>query len=599
VDDDGLASPLPPVRGASRSAGECLVHDAAGVGWLAFDDPVRVIEAYRLEEVVPALAEIEAAVEARGLHAVGFVSYEAAPAFDPALRVRPDKDFPLLWFALHARPRRVGQPEALAGVPELRWTPSVEPERYRRAVDRIRAHIGEGETYQANFTYRLRAPFAGDPRALFAALVRAQGDGYAAYLDTGRFVVLSASPELFLRREGRRVESVPMKGTRARAPSAEEDARVAAELAGSIKDRAENVMIVDMVRNDLGRVAEPGTVRVSRLFEVERYPTVWQMTSRVEGATGVSTAELLGALFPPASVTGAPKPRTMAILAALEDTPRRVYTGCVGFLAPGCRAQLNVAIRTVLVDRATGSAEYGVGGGIVWDSSAQAELEETHAKARILGQPRPDLALLETLRWGPATGFVLLDRHLARLARSAEYFGFPLRPDAAREVLSRLERELPPVDHRVRLLGSATGGVTVEAEPLDETRGSAPLRVALAPWPVDRRDPLLYHKTTRREVYDRARAARRGYDDVLLWNDRGELTESCVANLVIEVDGRRWTPPLACGLLPGTYRAWLLDQGLVRERILRLDDLDRAERVLLVSSVRGEREARVDRIVER
>jgi para-aminobenzoate synthetase/4-amino-4-deoxychorismate lyase len=571
-------------------ANDCLIHDRASGRWLAFHAPRAVVVAWRPEEVRPALVRVEAAVEGEGRWAAGFLAYEAAPAFDPALRVRAAGDFPLLWLGVYDAPVVAPAPPP-SGPVTLTWAPSIAPGAYRDAIAGIRRRIRAGETYQVNFTYRLRAAFAGDPEALFAALVQAQGPGYAARVDTGRFVVCSASPELFLARDGERVLSRPMKGTRPRAPAPGQDLEVAAALAGSVKDRAENVMIVDMVRNDLGRVAEPGSVRVPRLFALERYPTVWQMTSDVEARVRGPTADLLAALFPPASVTGAPKPRTLSIIAALETSPRRVYTGCVGYLAPGRRAQLNVAIRTVLVDRRQGTAEYGVGGGIVWDSRAGAELEETRAKARVLFAARPPFALLETLRWDPEGGYALLECHLERLAGSAAYFGFPPVTGAAREALAACAAGLPRAPHRVRLVVEADGRARTEARALEGAEAPRPLQVALAPWPVDPADPFLYHKTTRRGVYEQARASRPGYDDVLLWNPRGELTESCLANLVVELEGGRFTPPVACGLLAGTYRGWLLASGRVRERVLTVADLARATRVLLVNSVRGEREA--------
>jgi para-aminobenzoate synthetase/4-amino-4-deoxychorismate lyase len=577
----------------------CLVHDASARRWLWFRDPVAVVSARAPAEVVPALAEVEAAVEGRGLLAAGFLAYEAAPALDQALQVRAGGAAPLLWFALFRGAETVPAPDEPEGgaldTVALAWRPSVSPARYRAALARIRRHIGDGETYQVNYTYRLRAALAGDPRALFAGMIRAQGPGYAAYLDTGALAVCSASPELFLARVGEQVLSRPMKGTRGRAPTPERDALRARELAGAVKDRAENIMIVDMVRNDLGRVAQTGTVRVPRLLAVERYPTVWQMSSDVRCETRATTAELLAASFPPASVTGAPKPRTMAIIAALEDSPRQVYTGCAGFLAPGRRVQLNVAIRTAVVDRAAGLAEYGVGGGIVWDSRAGDELEETRAKARIVLEPRPRFSLVETLRWRPGQGYLLRERHLARLARTAAYFDFPLDARAIVTALDALEGQLGTQDQRVRLQLSERGEIGVQARPIDaaEEGGPRPVRVALAAEPVDPDDPFLYHKTTRRETYERARASRPGCDDVLLWNRRGELTESCIANLVVVLDARRYTPPVDCGLLAGTYRGWLLEQGLVEERVIRVEDLAHAERVLLVSSVRGEREALV------
>jgi para-aminobenzoate synthetase/4-amino-4-deoxychorismate lyase len=575
--------------------GECLVRHAAAGRWLHFRSPLQVIRAEGPAEVRQALGALEEAVEVGGHHAAGFVAYEAAPALDPALAVRPGVGVPLVWFGVYGPPEAVELPdppreEAAA----LDWRPSVDAEAYGRAFARVREAIRAGETYQVNLSYRLRADFAAEPWSLFLALARAQQAPYAALVDTGRHVVCSASPELFLARDGERVVSRPMKGTAPRGLTLAADRRQAEGLRASAKDRAENVMIVDMVRNDFGRVARTGSVRVGGLFELERYPTVWQLTSEVQALTDASLVELLAALFPAASITGAPKPRTMGLIAELECSPRGVYTGSVGFLAPGRQAQLNVAIRTVVVDRPERRAEYGVGGGVVWDSTAPGELAETRTKAAVLTRRLPAFSLLETLAWDPQGGFSLLERHLARLAGSAEYFGYPLDLAAVRGRLDGLARGLVRATHRVRLLVDEGGGISLEASPLEAGPAPGPVRVALARTPVDPEGPFLYHKTTHRRVYEQARAERPGYDDVLLWNVRGELTESTIANLVVELDGVACTPPVSSGLLPGTYRGWLLDTGQVVERVVRVEDLARATRVELVNSVRGRTPVELD-----
>jgi para-aminobenzoate synthetase/4-amino-4-deoxychorismate lyase len=342
------------------------------------------------------------------------------------------------------------------------------------------------------------------------------------------------------------------------------------------------------------------------------------MTSTIEAQTGVSTTDLLAALFPCASITGAPKTRTTRIIAELERAPRRSYTGCIGFLAPGRRAQFNVAIRTVLVDRASGQAEYGVGGGIVWDSNAADEYEECRHKARVLSEPRPEFALFETILWSPpgesltaaaagrgeaSRGYWLLDDHLRRLEASAEYFRFALKPREPRARLEALAATLAGGPFRVRLELAAGGGVSVSAQPyagggaqslaaLEDKGEEGALKLQLAPTPVDASQRWLYHKTTYRQLYDLARAARPGADDVLLWNERGEATETTIGNLVARIDGRLVTPPLSCGLLPGTLRAWLLDQGEIVEQVLRLDQL--AGRALYrINALRGWQRAKL------
>ena len=362
--------------------------------WLRFQEPRAVVHASLPDEVAPALSEIETAVRRERLYAAGFLAYEAAPAFDPSFLAHAPSDVPLLWFGLYEAPLVTGAApfHSLSG--DYRedsadpfsvgpWTASVSPDLYEQAFDRIKYHIARGDTYQVNYTFRLRAPFHGSPEALFTHLARAQKDGHAAFINTGRHIVCSASPELFFQLDGDRLISRPMKGTRRRGDP-RQDSRQAELLRASEKDRAENLMIVDMVRNDMGRIAEIGSVSVPSLFDIECYPTVYQMTSTVESRTQAGFPEIMGALFPCASITGAPKIRTMEIIRSCEPDPRGIYTGCIGYYGPNRQALFNVAIRTAVVKRAENCVEYGVGGGIVWDSDCALEYQECNDKARIL-----------------------------------------------------------------------------------------------------------------------------------------------------------------------------------------------------------------------
>jgi para-aminobenzoate synthetase/4-amino-4-deoxychorismate lyase len=562
--------------------------------WLCFASPPRTLIAARLADVLPVLQEVEQAVRSEGVYAVGLVSYEASPAFDAALTTRVDDRFPYAWFGLYGPPeeRDFLPGDAWVGPLPFAWVPSVTPAEYRQSLAAVREYIGNGDTYQVNFTYRLRSPCQAEPWPLFLRLVQAQDPPCGAFVDTGDWVVCSASPELFFRQDGTRIASRPMKGTAARGLWSADDRRRAAELCASEKDRAENVMIVDMVRNDLGRVADMGSVAVPELFAVEQYPTVWQMTSTVAARTDAPLPRLFQAIFPPASIPGAPKCRTMEIIAELETSPRRVYTGAVGFVTPDGRAQFNVAIRTVLLDRARGEAEYGVGGGIVWDSDCDREADECRTKSRILEFSRPPFELLESVLWRPGRGYYLLRRHLQRLRESAAYFGFPLDMARVREELARVVVGLPASRHKVRLLLSRQGTVRVEAA-LIAANPAGPIEVALAREPVDSGDVFLYHKTTCRRIYEEAVTARPGVADVILYNRRGEVTESTVANVVVETAGVLCTPPLRCGLLPGTCRAELLARGTIRERAITIEELLRSPAVFLINSVRGRRSVRV------
>ncbi len=571
-------------------------------------EPVGVVEARRPGEVAGVLEAAQSAAE-RGLWAGGFVAYEAAPGLDPELSVRvraPDDPFaelPLAWFALFERKEDVAVletpsrpsaegPVTSGGSP---WRPSVDRAEYDSAIERIRELIAAGHTYQVNHTLRLRAVIAGDERGFYRDLCLAQRGGYCALLDLGRFRVLSASPELFFRLDDRQITVRPMKGTAPRGRWRAEDDDIRSRLLGSEKDRAENAMIVDLLRNDLGRVCVPGSIEVQRMFEAERYETVWQLTSTIAGdlRDGVTVLDTFRSLFPSGSVTGAPKVRTTRIIADLEGSARGAYCGAIGYLAPPGsgepRANFNVAIRTVVLDAQTRTAEYGVGGGVTYDSSAEGEYEEVLAKARILTAARPSFELFETILHGPPEGFRHLDEHLDRIGASAWFFGFRFEPESVVAVLKDAvsEREDPC---RVRLTLARDGTLDVEVrEPPTPTEGA--LRVALDADPVDPSDLWLFHKTTLRAPYTRRRERRPDVDDVLLVNGAGEVTESTIANLAVRIQGTWCTPPIEAGLLPGTYRAVLVREGRLAERRITLDQLEGADEIALVSSVRGWRPA--------
>ena len=566
-------------------------------------DPVGVVEATRSEEVIGAIEAAEAAAR-RGLWVAGYVAYEAAPGLDPALAVRsreagdPFAQLPLAWFAMFERREETALPETQEGAEPPRgdaWRPSLDRARYDDAIGSIRDHIAAGDTYQVNYTLRLRSQVSGDERGLYRDLCFAQRAAYAAYLNLGRYRVLSASPELFFLLDRRRLLSRPMKGTAPRGRWTQEDEAVAERLRGSVKDRAENAMILDLLRNDMGRVAEPGSVGWSEVFDLERYETVWQLTSTVSSSVppDAGLRDVFRALFPCGSVTGAPKVRTMALIAELESAPRGVYCGAVGYLAPEGSghptARFNVAIRTVTVDTQTGAAEYGVGGGITWDSSALAEYDETIAKARILTTRRPRFELLETMLHQPGGGVRHLDRHLARLRGSAGYFGFSF--DEA-EVLGAIEREaarFPDRAARIRISLDRRGRIDAGALPLPKP--TEPVRLALDDVePVDPADPMLFHKTSLRRRYQEARARHPEADDVLLTNIRSEVTESTVANIAVKLGGRWWTSPLDSGVLPGIGREVALAEGWLGEKPIGIEELDGAD-LELVSDVRGRRRA--------
>jgi para-aminobenzoate synthetase/4-amino-4-deoxychorismate lyase len=548
-------------------------------GLRCFRRPVEVCTTHRIEDVMPCLHAVKNHVE-RGLTAAGFLAYEAAPAFEPALRCHANAALPLLWFGLYEGPSECEDCETEAFQVGT-WEPSLSRADYVTRVQRLRELIAAGDSYQINLTFPMHAAFRGSALAWFRALCKAQPTDFACYLNAGRHHIVSVSPELFVERYGATLRVRPMKGTAPRGRYPQEDEANAHNLAASEKDRAENVMIVDLLRNDLGRVSETGSVHVERLFDVERYPTVWQMTSTIVSQSPLSMPEVLAALFPSGSVTGAPKVRTMEIIRDIESGPRGVYCGAIGWWEPSGRASFSVAIRTATVDTETRIAEYPVGSGITWDSDPNAEYDECLAKAAVLTAQRPDFSLLESIRYD--CEYFLLERHLERLAESAQYFDIACDVEAVRCALADAAGSFSDAPRKVRVLVGRGGAIHVESAPAAECQC---LRLGLAASPVDSSDAFLFHKTTHRAVYEAARASRPDCDDVLLWNERGEITESTVANVVVDLDGRLVTPLVSCGLLAGTFRAELLERGEIDEAVVMKDDLVRCRTIHLINSVR-------------
>jgi len=450
----------------------------------------------------------------------------------------------------------------IAGIGDL--SPAVDESAYKLAVERIKQFIFDGDCYQANYTFPNDFSWFGSPLALYARLRMRQPVRYGGFVGSASAGIVSLSPELFLERHGERLLTRPMKGTAARSLPSE-------TLRDSAKDRAENLMIVDLLRNDLGRLAEPGSVSVDRLFEIEDYPTVWQMVSEVSARIGGQSFEaVLRALFPCGSITGAPKIRAMQIIGDLEDTPRGLYTGALGWLAPDGDFRLNVAIRTL--ELATGyRGKMGVGSGIVADSIPDAEWRECLLKAAFLRELDPGLKLIETLRRENGV-YPMWAGHLARLRRSAEWFGFPL--DEQR-LCRELGKQASQGVWRVRLTLDKAGDIDIQAAELADTSPSARL-AELAEVRIDSGDPLRGHKTTVRHLYD---AAMRGLPadspvfDLIFVNERGEIAEGARSNVFVERDGVLLTPPLESGALPGVLRAELLASHRAREAVLYPADL--------------------------
>ncbi len=567
--------------------------DDRGASFRLFEGPVRIVTATSTSEVLPALVAVESAVD-DGLHAAGYITYEAASGLDPALVTCAPRSGPLLCFGLFRGSRLISLDEGetlMKGEADDRpagdilWTPTISRASYSRSIGRIRCHLREGDCYQVNFTFKITTTFNSQKfEKYFANFIRKKSK-YFGYLQTENLYIVSVSPELFFELNEDRLRSRPMKGTSRRGLNIFQDSEHAKKLKNSAKERAENLMILDMIRNDVGRIAEPGTVQVPALFEVETHPTVLQMTSTVECRTTAGFAEILTAMFPCASVTGAPKIRTMQIITQLEARPRGLYTGTMGFLLPGRRARFNVAIRTVEVDRATGGAQYGVGSGVVWDSTADGEYGECLLKADVLTSDDPDFDLLETILWEEDGGYFLIDGHLERLKGSAAYFGYPLCLEGLRRDLDRRQHEMTGCDHRVRVLLSANGDLRIEGHPLRADASGGPGRVGLAQRPVRSTDVFLHHKTTHRRVYEEARMGL-PYDDVILFNERREITESTTANIVLRKNSEFVTPILDSGLLNGVFRQHLIDHNKISEMKIFLKELGTFDEIFLINSVR-------------
>jgi para-aminobenzoate synthetase/4-amino-4-deoxychorismate lyase len=586
-----------PLAGLARPF--VLVEDRLAPGRPAFlyAKPRRIVRADRPDEIEPALAALDAA-RAEGLHAAGFLSYELGHVLEPTLlsSLAPDRRLPLLWFGLFDAPERLDATaldEAFARLgppaPLEDLALGVSRDTHVARVARVLEHVAAGDCWQINLTLPIDFRFEGDPLALHAALRAAQPVAHGAVVAFDEATLLSVSPELFVSIEDGIATTRPMKGTVARGATPEEDAAARAALAADPKQRAENLMIVDLMRNDIGRIAEIGSVAVPDLFRVETYPTLHTMTSTVTArlAPGTTTAAVIRAIFPCGSITGAPKIKAMEVIAALEGTARDVYTGAIGVFRPDGSVDLDVAIRTAAI-MADGRSRWGTGGGIVADSIGASEWDEALLKARVLTDLATDFGLIETLRFARGEGFTRLDRHLDRLAASARALGFAFDRAALEADLAALVAGIADDEpRRVRIELSRDGRTTLAAPALaaDPDR---PLRLGLATDPVDAGDPFLAHKTTRRARWDAAArdAARLGLDDMVFVNRDGFLTETTRANIFVERDGRLLTPAARHGLLPGVLRAELLATGRAIEADLRIEDLVGA-RWFVGNSLRG------------
>lgn len=550
---------------------------------LAFTNPVAALVALRSSEVEPCLREADRQISA-GRAVAGYLAYEAGEAFGLAVHQSTD---PLLVLGVYdgyepAAPRQ----GTVAAMGDIR--PAIGEPEYLHRVEAIRSLIATGDTYQTNLTTKVRFRPHADPLAYYFSLLRAHPVPYAAYVDDEERQILSLSPELLLKLNGREIESRPMKGTAQRGLDVDEDRQISEGLARDPKERAENLMIADMMRNDLGRVCVYGSVRTDELFHVERFRTLHQMTSTVKGTLRdyVGMLDIMRATFPAASITGAPKKRTMEIIRNLEREPRGVYTGAIGAWLPDGQAMFNVAIRTIT--HRDGLWEAGVGSGITWDSDPMAEYEETQLKSTFLLARPPDFHIFETLLLAP-DGYAYLKEHLDRMEASAEYWDFPFDRREAEAVLSRYSQGAPKI---VRLALDPEGRLSATERCWDTSPPTADL--LLIESRTDPADPHRRHKTTRREIYDTgySLAVESGCWDALFTNRSGNATEGAITSLFYRQGAEWFTPPITDGLLPGIWRAATMRRLHASERSLAVQDLSDCDEILVGSSVRGKSEVR-------
>ena len=581
-------------------------RESGGADAMLFENPRELFVARRPSEVAEVL-DAAAAAQAGGGMLAGYIAYEAGLALEPKLaplaEARSGGTGPLVWFGLFDEEQRIpahevgewltGEAEGPGSVGPLE--PHVSPGGYAEAFAAVQEAIRAGDIYQANLTFPLAGGFTGDPLGLYAALRPAARAGYGGMLFDGSHWLLSLSPELFVSLKDGEAKAKPMKGTRPRSTDPAEDIALAQELGGSEKDRAENLMIVDLLRNDLSRVAEAGSVRVDEPFAVESYPTVHQMTSVVRARLreGQGPMDLVRALFPCGSITGAPKIRAMELLGGIERDPRGPYCGAIGRIGPDGVAAFNVAIRTLRlteIENGRGKAVLGVGGAIVADSEAQSEYREALLKGAFARASSPELGaaqfdLIETMRFDPESGFAFLEQHLSRLRNSAHELGFIFDRHQARNQLQAL---CFFVEHpsRVRLLASRSGAIAIDVQDLGDP-WPEPARCIVLPLPVDTGDWRLRHKTTDRSFYEDGRrvAEQSEAQEALFVREDGLLTEGCITTVFVERDGMLLTPPAQLGLLPGVLRQSLIESGKACEAELRIEDLEGG--FLIGNAVRG------------
>ena len=547
-----------------------------------FTQPIKELKTRDLAEVADLLAQVESYQE-QGYYVVGYVSYEAAPAFEEKLAVHkaPLLAEYLLYFTVHDRVETSPIPLTYEEVDlPSKWREQTSAEDYKKAISQIHHHLRQGDTYQVNYTVQLKQDLSVNPFAIYNRMVVEQEAGYNAYVEHDEMAVISMSPELFFEQNDRELTTRPMKGTTQRGVADQDDLDQASWLEQDPKNRSENMMIVDLLRNDMNRISEVGSEHVERLCQVEQYSTVWQMTSTIKSQlrSDVDLVEIFRSLFPCGSITGAPKIATMEIIKNLEPQPRGVYCGTIGLLLPNGRRIFNVAIRTIQLHQ--GKAIYGVGGGITWDSTWESEYREVHQKAAVLYRKQARFQLITT---GKISQKQLLfeEQHLERLRKASRYFAYPFDPENLRQ---KIEEECQACDvhqdYRLRISLSKSGEIELSRQILTPLSPSF-CKAKLCLQETDLNQAFTYFKTTNRPHLSL------GEQEIIYHNAAGELLETSIGNLVLKIAGKLYTPPTSLGILPGIYRQHLLETGQVEEKVLTLKDLAQAEDIYGCNAVRG------------
>ena len=547
-----------------------------------FTQPIKELKTRDLSEVADLLAQVESYQE-QGYYVVGYVSYEAAPAFEEKLAVHkaPLLAEYLLYFTVHDRVETSPIPLTYEEVDlPSKWQEVTSAEEYEKAISQIHHHLRQGDTYQVNYTVQLKQDLSANPFAIYNRMVVEQEAGYNAYVEHDEMAVISMSPELFFEQNDRELTTRPMKGTTKRGLTDQEDLAQASWLEQDPKNRSENMMIVDLLRNDMNRISEVGSEHVERLCQVEQYSTVWQMTSTIKSQLrpDVDLVEIFRSLFPCGSITGAPKIATMEIIKDLEPQPRGVYCGTIGLLLPNGRRIFNVAIRTIQLHQ--GKAIYGVGGGITWDSTWESEYREVHQKAAVLYRKQPRFQLITT---GKISQKQLLfeDQHLERLTKASRYFAYPFDSENLRQKIGKECQACDShQDYRLRIILRKSGGMEVSRQLLAPLSPSF-CKAKLCLQEADLNQSFTYFKTTHRPHLNLDK------QEIIYHNAAGELLETSIGNLVLKIAGKLYTPPTSLGILPGIYRQHLLETGQVEEKVLTVPDLNQAEAVYGCNAVRG------------